>query len=113
MAIETTITITGIPTTINEYLDDAKAVQGLKSDRELSRRLSSDGNIVNVFYYRRRNGWPTPDNMVTIAEMAGHDPAIAIIQLHIWREKEIVRDLYRSILQKIGGPQFEEKGLQS
>lgn len=90
-----------IPATIDEYLDDAKAAIGTKSDRELGRLLGMKG--APVTFYRRKKTWPYPDTMKTIAEMGGHDPVIAVMQLHAWRETGPVGAIYRSVLQTLTG----------
>ena len=71
--------------TVDWYLDRAKERAGLKSDRELNRILGCSSIVVSS--WRRKMSWPSDDNMVQVAELAGVDPAQALIDLNTWRTK--------------------------
>lgn len=66
--------------TINEYLDLAKEKQELTSDRKLAEALDSSHGMVSN--YRLGRAFPSEEIMVKIAELAGLNPVIALIELH-------------------------------
>lgn len=78
---------------IDIYLDTAKRRQGLRSDRELSRRLGLSEGAVNA--YRVGRSLPDDEIMVRLARLALSDPAEALITLNILRCKSAdVRAIY-------------------
>ncbi|TAN55075.1 MAG: hypothetical protein EPN20_20745 [Magnetospirillum sp.] len=88
--------------TIDWYLDQAIARKGLSSDRQLANHLGlSPGPVCQ---YRTKRTWPAPATMARIAELAGYDPAIALVELNIWKEQDgKARDVYSRILAKLTG----------
>ena len=80
-------------TELAEYISRAKRRHGLRSDRALCRRLElSDGAI---FMWTGRGAFPRDDTMVRLADLAGLDPELALLELNIWRSEGAVRDLYK------------------
>jgi hypothetical protein len=71
--------------TIVSYLDTAKRRHGIRSDRELSRRLGLAESTVNA--YRVGRSFPEDDVMVRLARLAVADPAQALLVLNIARCK--------------------------
>ncbi len=70
---------------IDLYLDTAKRRQGLRSDRELSRRLGLAEGAVNA--YRVGRSLPDDEVMIRLARLAVADPVEALIWLNILRCK--------------------------
>lgn len=85
---------------IDWYLDEARARAAIPSDNALSRRLGFQNQAVN--HWRLRRAWPSDDAMMALAELAGVDPAKALLDLNTWRCKsERVRDSYLALIAKI------------
>lgn len=70
---------------IDTYLDTAKRRHGIRSDRELSRRLGLAEGAVNA--YRVGRSLPDDEIMIRIARLAVADPVEALIFLNISRCK--------------------------
>lgn len=70
---------------IDTYLDTAKRRNGIRSDRELSRRLGLAEGAVNA--YRVGRSLPDDEIMIRIARLAVADPVEALILLNIARCK--------------------------
>lgn len=84
---------------IDWYLDRARERAGLSSDRELGRRLELSGGAVNQ--WRTKRYWPDDESMLAIAELAGVEPARALLDLNSWRAKgERVRAVYLDLAAK-------------
>lgn len=64
---------------IDLYLDEAKKKQGIKSDRQLAMHLGLDPSATSPL--RRKISLPSDETMVKIAEAAGKNPVIALIEL--------------------------------
>ena len=90
--------------TVDWYIDRALDSSGAPSDRELSRRLGLGPTAINN--YRIGRAWPSDEAMVKLAELAGVDPDIALLELNSWRAKEeAVRKRYSrlaKVLEKAG-----------
>lgn len=69
--------------TLDDYLDAALARAGLTSDRELSRWLGL--GAPTVCQYRTRRALPSDTAMLRIADLAGADQAVALVNLAMWR----------------------------
>lgn len=69
--------------TIDRYLDDAKSARDIRSDRELSAFLTNYPTTVSQ--YRKGRAWPSVERMIRIAELGGHSPEEAIIDLLAWK----------------------------
>lgn len=68
---------------IDDYLDMAKEKQGVTSDTKLGKLIGISSPVMSGM--RTRRNWPSDPTMVRIAELAGVDPAEALIDLSIWR----------------------------
>jgi hypothetical protein len=86
---------------IEFYLDEAKKINGFKSDRELGNALGYKSTTIS--FIRKGRSFPSDDIMVELANMARQDIKTALIELNYWRSPEPARKTYASILQKIGG----------
>lgn len=81
---------------LSEYLDRARANHGLRSDRELGRLLGFQGAAISQ--WRSKRSWPTEENMVRLADLAGVERQQAIIELAMWRAASPeVRSTYEAI----------------
>jgi len=65
--------------TLDEYIDAAKSAQSLHFDRELDRFLGYKGTACS--FWRSKKSRPSAEGMVALAEAAGLDPHVAIIEL--------------------------------
>ena len=85
---------------IDDYLDAARAKNpDIKSDRALGHRLGKGDTTVN--HYRRRRQFPNDATMISIAEMGGLDPDIALAELNSWRAEGSAKVHYMAIAQKL------------
>lgn len=88
--------------TIANYLDAARARNGIKSDRALSKILKNSPST--VYFYRRGVTLPNPENMIKLADLCGIERAQALLDLALLQsESEEVLDVYRSIYSKVTG----------
>lgn len=79
------------------YLDNAKARNGISSDRKLSEALGITSS--NVSQFRTKRTWPADSTMVRLAYMAGADPEIALLELNIWRAHGAELPFYQRLLK--------------
>lgn len=82
---------------LDDYLDLARKNGGFPSDNALSIAL---GSVNLVSAWRTKRAWPSVKNMRRLAEFAGEDPELAVLELETWREPDAA-DLFRSIIRKI------------
>lgn len=87
--------------TIDDYLDTAKARQGITSDRQLSARLGWTETAVAQI--RRRHFTMPDEKMMELARLAGVDETTALIELNIWRTHGETADQYRNMLELLAG----------
>jgi hypothetical protein len=81
---------------IDDYCDLAKQRNALKSDRELTRRLGLVGSAIS--HWRTKRTWPSDKTMIELAELAGEDPRVGLLDLNLWRsESAPVRLAYERI----------------
>lgn len=86
--------------TIDDYINRAKTAQKLNSDRDLDRALGFKGQPTS--HWRTKRTWPADETMVKLAEMAGIDPAQALMDLGIWRASSPkVSAIYSSISERL------------
>ena len=86
--------------TIDEYLDNAKDNQKLKSDRQLGALIGIKGSHVSAF--RTKKAWPSDATMIRIAELAGEDQQEALLNLNIWRNLDSpVGPVYSRLMDKL------------
>ncbi len=81
------------------YLDRAKENMSFSSDRKLNLALGYSGN--SIVYMRKKGVLPSPEKMVKISELAGIDPAVALMDFAIWNSDGKAKKTYATILQKI------------
>ncbi len=87
--------------TIDFYTDLAKSRCGFKSDRELCEALGFSSTAVSN--WRTKKAWPSDDTMVRLAELAGRDPARALLDLNAWRAEGPAKALYTELAMRIAG----------
>lgn len=75
---------------VDDYIDAAKARLNLASDRALDRYLGFKSTSVG--FWRRRKALPSEPMMMALAAASGSDPALALIDLQIWKA-EARRDM--------------------
>lgn len=80
------------PLSLDNYMDLAKEQLGTDSDRALSRALGVSGPTTN--WWRKGKTWPNADNMKALAELAGLDPHLAILDLEIWNHDGPAKELF-------------------
>lgn len=85
--------------TIDDYIDAVKVRHDFKSDREVGRFLEFKG--APVTFWRNRKAWPTPDNMVKLADAGGMDPDLALADLGQWSSQGPAIEVYRRIAEKL------------
>lgn len=81
------------------YLDEAKHISGVKSDRQLSEMIGQSSNWAAQI--RSGRAFPADETMMKLAAIAGVDPWTALLDLNMWRSQGAAQDVYRSILEKI------------
>lgn len=69
--------------TLNDFMDLAKKVKNLKSDRKLSEFLGFAGPAVN--HFRQNRALPSDETMFKIADMIDLNKEYALILLSYWR----------------------------
>lgn len=74
-----------MPRTVDDYLDAARARLRLPSDRQLAKKLEITPTSLNG--WRSKRAWPADAQMVRLAQLAGLDPDLALIDLNTWRAK--------------------------
>ena len=85
--------------TIDTYCDMAKKMNGLKSDRELGRKIGVPQSVVSA--WRTKRAWPGHNTMIRIATLAGMDSEIAIIHLEYWKAQGPAKEIYSNIAHKL------------
>jgi transcriptional regulator with XRE-family HTH domain len=86
-------------TTIDVYLDSAKAKLDLKTDSALARRLEVNPSMVTE--YRQGTRKPSDVAMLRLAALAGMDQERALLDLNSWRAPEPARACYQRIARKL------------
>lgn len=87
--------------TIDGYLDAAKELENISSDRRLAKAIGVTPATVNS--WRMRRTWPRDGAMIALARAAGRDPHRALIHLNAWRTDGEARAAYESLARKISG----------
>ena len=91
---------TNEPSTIDEYLDQAKKVHHIPSDNQLAARLGT--TAATVCAWRMKRQWPDDDRMFHIAELAQVNPQIGLMHLNGWRTKSPpAASVYRVLAQRL------------
>lgn len=87
--------------TLTQYLDLARARQGIESDRQLGTAIGLKKGIAHQ--YRKGAALPSDDAMVALAHLAGIDPEIALLDLNQWRAKGAARSVYMEMARRLAG----------
>ncbi|MEX2298372.1 MAG: hypothetical protein WD715_13230 [Dongiaceae bacterium] len=87
--------------TIDQYLDLAKARQGIESDRQLSAALGLSGPGVCI--WRTRRAWPKDEAMIRLSTLAGIDQAEGLLDLNQWRVEGTAQTVYREMARRLAG----------
>ena len=74
------------------YIDRAKWVHGYKSDAALGRALGI--NRASMSQWRQGKALPSDQHIEKLANLGAEHPAIALVDLHLWRTKD--SDVYKS-----------------
>ena len=83
-----------------EYVVLARQRRGLRSDRQLAKVLGISHNT--VVHWRYSRCWPTEDNMLELAALAGVDQERALLDLSLWRTKsEGARTVYAKMADRL------------
>jgi transcriptional regulator with XRE-family HTH domain len=82
---------------LTEYLDRARERAGIPSDTRLAAAIGVHQTA--IVSYRRGTATPTPARMVRLAELAGVDPAAALLHRAAWQADDAAsRDVMSRIL---------------
>ena len=81
------------------YIEKAQLNSNYKSDRMLSLALGKNPNLIN--YYKRKGVLPSDETMLKLAEIAGVDAWIALLDLNMLRTSGETRSQYADIMKKI------------
>lgn len=85
------------PVGLDDYIERAIALCGLKSDRGLAQLMKLSPSTVNN--WRKHKAWPSEEVMLDLADRAERDPDIALLHLCLWRaHSERVRTVLTDIL---------------
>lgn len=85
--------------TIDDYIDQAKDNQKLKSDRQLGEKIGVKGSYIS--HFRTKRTWPSDETMIKIADLAGLDQQEALLNLNIWRtSNSVAAHVYAEIMDK-------------
>jgi transcriptional regulator with XRE-family HTH domain len=91
--------------TIHDYLNQAKAVNHLKSDGDLARRLNVNRQAVSQ--YRQGDKFPKLDTFLKLADLARIDAYTALLEFEAWRthrsEQWVAHQLILDILSERTG----------
>ena len=81
------------------YFDKAKEKQGYLYDNQIDHALGFRGAMTTLLKQGKRH--LSEESMISLARLAGIDPALALIDLGYMKTKGEARKTYASILQKI------------
>lgn len=68
---------------IDDYIDEAKKINGIKSDVGLGREIQLSNS--QVAYWRKRKSLPSDETIVKLATLAKMDVDLALLHLSWWR----------------------------
>jgi hypothetical protein len=85
--------------TIQDYLDLALERQKITSDRKLSLKLGLSEGAVS--FMRVGKTFPSDDTMIKLAEFAGIDDQVALIELSFMRAAGEAKNTFEKILKRI------------
>lgn len=85
----------------DEYVSAAMKRNDLKSGRQLSHALGLEGSA--IWQMQNRGVHPSSATMMRLAQLAGVDPVLALMDLNDWREKDPeAKAAYRAIRKRLG-----------
>jgi transcriptional regulator with XRE-family HTH domain len=90
---------------LTDYIERAKAVSGIVSDRQLSIALEISQPTISI--YRRGLCIPTPAKMVKLAKLAGISPEVALLHRASWQADDQVS---RAVMSRLIASWMEAPG---
>jgi transcriptional regulator with XRE-family HTH domain len=90
---------------LTDYIERAKAVSGIVSDRQLSVALEISQPTISI--YRRGLCIPTPAKMVKLAQLAGVSPEVALLHRASWQADDQVS---RAVMSRLISSWMEAPG---
>jgi transcriptional regulator with XRE-family HTH domain len=90
---------------LTDYIERAKAVSGIVSDRQLSIALEISQPTISI--YRRGLCIPTPAKMVKLAQLAGVSPEVALLHRASWQADDQVS---RAVMSRLIASWMEAPG---
>ena len=90
---------------LTDYIERAKAVSGIVSDRQLSIALEISQPTISI--YRRGLCIPTPAKMVKLAQLAGISPEVALLHRASWQADDQVS---RAVMSRLIASWMEAPG---
>lgn len=86
--------------TIDWYLEKAKDVSGITSNRKLGADLGISEGAMS--HFKTGRALPSDATMIRLADLAKVDPYIALLDLNTWRTEGDAKKAYADILRKLG-----------
>jgi len=88
--------------TIDVYIDLARELNGLSSDRRVAQALGVTPATVNA--WRSKRQWPSDQAMIRLADLTQRARECALVDLNMWRARTpAVRQTYGKILGRLTG----------
>jgi len=81
------------------YIDRAKQVQGFKTDLQVNQALGFKGSVASLL--RKSKMHLSDENMINLANLAGIDETVALMDLGILRCEGNAKKAYKRILEKM------------
>lgn len=91
--------MTYTPKSLSEIMDLAKERQGLDSDRKLAKKIGVASPA--TFRWRKNHTWPNDDHMEQLAQMAGLDAELCLIELQIWKNEGHAKAAWVHIAERL------------
>lgn len=85
--------------TIDDYMDAAKKRHGIPSDRQLAFRLGA--TAATSCQWRTKRNWPGESLMRKLAQLAGIDEELALLDLETWRSDEESGRIFQRIRDRL------------
>lgn len=85
--------------TLDWYIDAARERLGGISDNELSRRMNFKGRPITL--WRTKRSLPNDESMMQLADHAGVDRTLALIDLNVWRSEGEVKTCYLDMARQL------------
>ncbi len=87
--------------TIDFYIDQARKNSGIQSDAKLGKSIGLSRGAITQF--RTKRSWPSEETLTSLAELAGIDPADAVLELGMWKTTGKAHQVYKSIYSRLHG----------